>query len=269
VTLPYAMLLGAVAGSTVFLTLPLGRVKHVSERKRSFLVMVSLGVLLFLIGELIGGASEPIEEALADSSTAAEESGDVLLLFLLFCVGLAVGLIGIPALESRLRAWSSSEASASEQADVRRLAMMIAAGLGLQNLVEGLAIGQAAAGGLINLAALLIVGFGVQNATEGFSIAGPLMGSRPPRRFLAMAGAVVAVPTLLGTIVGYRLTSEPLLVFILAMAIGVIVYELGDLYRLGLQPGMKATAMQGLFVGFLLVLASELVFETLRRASET
>ena len=53
---------------------------------------------------------------------------------------------------------------------------MIAAGIGLHNFSEGLAIGQSAAAGEISLALVLIIGFGLHNATEGFGIVGPFAG---------------------------------------------------------------------------------------------
>src|SRR5207248_9057840 len=58
----------------------------------------------------------------------------------------------------------------------RRLAVLIAAGIGLHNFAEGLAIGQSAAKGEVNLALVLIIGFGLHNATEGFGIVAPLCG---------------------------------------------------------------------------------------------
>jgi ZIP family zinc transporter len=56
---------------------------------------------------------------------------------------------------------------------------MIAAGIGLHNFADGLAIGNSAAAGDITLALMLIIGFGLHNATEGFGIGAPLTGDRP------------------------------------------------------------------------------------------
>ena len=64
----------------------------------------------------------------------------------------------------------------------KRLALLIAIGIGAHNFGEGLAIGQAAAASQISLAVTLIIGFGLHNATEGFGICGPMSGEGTRRR---------------------------------------------------------------------------------------
>jgi len=75
-----------------------------------------------------------------------------------------------------------------------RLGMVIATGIGLHNFSEGLAIGQAASSGALELATLLIIGFGLHNATEGFGIVGSpaAAGVRPSWGWLGLAGLIVA-----------------------------------------------------------------------------
>ena len=67
-----------------------------------------------------------------------------------------------------------SARGSSRSRPARRLALLIATGIGLHNFGEGLAIGQSAAAGEISLALVLIIGFGLHNATEGFGIVGPM-----------------------------------------------------------------------------------------------
>src|SRR6202035_4379985 len=83
----------------------------------------------------------------------------------------------------------------------RRLALMIAIGIGLHNFGEGLAIGASAARGAIGLATLLVIGFALHNATEGFGIVAPLAGEagRPSWRFLLLMGLIGGGPTFMGT----------------------------------------------------------------------
>jgi len=90
---------------------------------------------------------------------------------------------------------SMAEATVS-RSETRSLAlrtgMAIAAGIGLHNFSEGLAIGQAASGGELTLAVLLIVAFALCNTTEGFGIVGPLAAAevRASWGWLGLAGLI-------------------------------------------------------------------------------
>src|SRR6185312_7566210 len=115
----------------------------------------------------------------------------------------------------------------------KRVALAIAVGIGLHNFAEGLAIGSSAQAGAISLAVLLIVGFGVHNATEGFGIAGPLAGQPVSWGFLGLSGLIAGGPTFLGTLVGYRFTSQTISILFLALASGAIMYVIGELFAVG------------------------------------
>ena len=116
-----------------------------------------------------------------------------------------------------------------------RTGMAIAAGIGLHNFSEGLAIGQAATGGELTLAVLLIVGFALHNSSEGFGIVGPLAaaGVRASWGWLGLAGLIGGGPTLLGTIVGSSFSSSYLYVGCLARAGGALLYVIGELPVVG------------------------------------
>src|SRR6185436_8168189 len=118
------------------------------------------------------------------------------------------------------RGWVASLSAA------RRLALLIAVGIGLHNFGEGLAIGQSAAAGEIALAVTLIVGFGLHNATEGFGIVGPLGAEAelPSWGFLALLGLIAGGPTFVGTVVGQAWVSDALSVLFLSLAGGSILY---------------------------------------------
>jgi zinc transporter, ZIP family len=88
--------------------------------------------------------------------------------------------------------------------------MTIAAAIGLHNFAEGLAIGVSANASDIGLATVLIIGFALHNATEGFGIVGPLGEVRPSWKWLGVAGLVGGAPTLLGAMLGYSVSFEPL-----------------------------------------------------------
>jgi ZIP family zinc transporter len=253
-----AVLLGAIAGFTIYLGLPMGRIERVSDKTRSFLTMTSAGILIFLLFDVFSHIKEPIGNAVTAAVAGQVPAADVFWLLAIFVIGLAVGLLSLVAVESRFMRASKEAGQALTPA---RLAMMIAAGLGLHNFSEGLAIGQSAGQGQIAFATLLIVGFGLHNATEGFGIVGPLAGTKPSWGFLGLAGLIGGGPTFLGTMVGYSFVSQPLSILFLALAAGAILYVIGELFHSARRPGLKQIAMWGLLVGFLLAYGTELVLE--------
>lgn len=252
------VILGAIAGFTIYVGLPIGRIERISDRVRAFLTMTSVGILIFLLFDILSNIEEPIEEVLKDVLAGKAAVGNFASLVTIFVVGLSVGLLGLVAFESRfMRAHNESGSTLSPA----RLAMMIATGLGLHNFSEGLAIGQSAAGGQIALAGLLIIGFSLHNATEGFGIVGPLAGARPSWSFLALAGMVGGGPSFLGTIVGYSFVSKPLSILFLSLAVGAILFVIGELYHVARRPGAKSAAMAGLLVGFFLAYGTDLLLK--------
>ncbi|MBI1802431.1 MAG: ZIP family metal transporter [Chloroflexi bacterium] len=252
------VLLGAIAGFTIYLGLPIGRLRRVSQKAASFLTMTSAGILIFLLFDIVSHIKEPIEDTLKDVLAGKAEAVEFWWLAAIFAFGLAVGLLGLVAFESRFMRATPGSARPLTPA---RLAMMIAIGLGLHNFSEGLAIGQSAGQGQIALASLLIVGFGLHNATEGFGIVGPLAGAQPSWAFLGLAGLIGGGPTFLGTIIGYTFTSQPLSILFLALAAGAILYVISELYHVARRSGTKHIEMSGLLVGFLLAYGTELILE--------
>jgi zinc transporter, ZIP family len=252
VSFEQTVVLGAIAGFTVFLGLPLGRVRGVSERLRVFLTMLSVGILAFLLIDIFQHAIEPVEVALAAARAGTVPPADFVWLAGALVIGLTVGLVGLAVFEARFM-------NTGQPLTPAEVALVIATGLGLHNFAEGLAIGQSAVRGEMALAALLIVGFGLHNVTEGFGIVGPLANTRPSWRFLILAGLIAGGPTFLGTIVGYRFASALLAVLFLALAGGSILYVIGELFNAGRRPGLKTVAMTGVAAGFLLALGTELL----------
>jgi ZIP family zinc transporter len=265
---PQTILLGAIAGLTIFLGLPIGRVKTADRSLRCFLNGISAGILVFLLFDILEHAVEPVEEAVQerDWSHMAAVGG-------LLVVGFGLGLLGLLYLGRRWRRGSSRTIRASLgpgamavaeaerlRSNALRVAMSIAAGIGLHNFSEGLAIGQAASSNKVSLAVLLVIGFSLHNATEGFGIVGPLAaaGERASWGWLALAGLVGGGPTFVGTIVGTTFTSELLFVGCLALAAGAILYVVDELLAAGRRMSWDVT-LWGLFIGFVIALATELV----------
>ena len=259
-------LLGGIAGFTIFLGLPMGRVRRLTTSARALLNSIAAGILLFLFIEIMSHGIGPVEDALKQ---ATDHGGSWLhfgwlatLFILLFAAG-ALTLVYYDAwLKRRAPDTAKFGPGAATIGEVRpalihrltepkRLALFIAIGIGLHNFSEGLAIGQSAAQDKISLALLLIVGFGLHNATEGFGIVAPLAGedNRPSWRFLAVLGLIGGGPTLVGTLVGQSFVNSTLDMAFLALAGGSILYVIAQLFHVADKIGRKDLMMWGLVIG--------------------
>jgi ZIP family zinc transporter len=269
-------ILGAVAGFTIFLGLPVARIRALSPRWRGFLSVVSAGILLFIFWDVLDAAHAILESSLRAAQDSGSWSAFAVRLAMVIG-GLAVGALGLGWLEGKIMhrpppppiAGGSAEARVLEgtrdAADAERkraalsLGMMIALAIGLHNFSEGLAIGVSARAGAIGLAGTLILGFALHNATEGFGIVGPLGDVRPSWGWLGLAGLIGGGPTFLGTIVGYHVTSEPLEIAFYALAAGAILYVVGQIWGSASRRFSTQFVLTGLVVGFMLGLLSDLI----------
>jgi len=245
--------LGAIAGATIFIGLPIGRLRGVSRAVQGMLNAIATGVLLFLLWDILSHAAAPIE-----TSLVALRRGDARFvgLVLVFAAGLALGLLGLVYFNARLFGRTKNAPPAAP----RTLAMMIATGLGLHNLSEGLAIGQSAATGAVAFALILVIGFALHNVTEGFGIAAPLASdtSVPSWSFLLVAGLIGGAPTFLGTVIGYVFTSTYIYVLFLALAAGALLYVVNEMFHIGRRLNSPAAMGWGILLGFLLAYATDL-----------
>src|SRR5256886_7805599 len=205
------LLLGLLAGLTIFIGLPMGRLHDVGQTFKAFLSATATGILLFLFWDVLKQAIDPVEAALNASNW-----GRFSWLSALAFGGFAAGLLSLVYYDSwmearrRRRFLRPGAASATELrrshftglTPARWLALFIAMGIGLHNFSEGLAIGQSAAQDQLSLAYVLVIGVGLHNATEGFGIVAPLAGDADPPswRFLGLLGVSGGLPTLLGTV---------------------------------------------------------------------
>lgn len=246
--------LGFFAGVTIFLGFPVARIKSVSTRTKALLNAISTGILIFLLVEIAGHLLEGIEELIERAAAGQPGMGEALLQGGLFATGFAVGLLGLVFFERRYLGFAKDIPQAKRS---RRVAMMIALGLGLHNFSEGLAIGQGYASGALQLAWLLAIGFALHNATEGFGIAAPLSGERASWGFLFRAGLLAGGPTALGALFGGWWVNKAVEVFCLALAAGTILYVVGELLHLGRQLKEEWVVAVGLLTGFFIAVVTD------------
>jgi ZIP family zinc transporter len=279
------LLLGSIAGFTIFLGLPLAVLRNLSPKKKGFLNAFAIGILVFLVIDVFSHAWESTSTAAADAFAGKAPVGSALLDLLAMFGGLAIGLLGLvwyeskymnkPTKQRQQRRLSSPSSQASvdesiiagnggvgrgeyqqqhllqQEVTAYRLAMMIAIGIGAHNFSEGLAIGQSYVSGAIGLAILLIIGFGAHNTTEGFGIAGPLTGlvKKPRIRFLILTGLIGGGPTFVGTILGSLWNSSIAYVLFLSIAAGALIYVSLLMYGSGRKQTTNSILMVGIFAG--------------------
>jgi ZIP family zinc transporter len=273
------VVLGALAGLTIFLGLPFARLDLLGTRSRIALAMFSVGVLAFLFVDVMEHGFSIVESAVEGFKDGDGSLGRAVGLAFLLGAGFAAGTAGLAALEARMRpgkgglppiAGGSPELTVDDaiamereataaRARALRTGMTIAAAIGLHNFAEGLAIGVSASTGEISLATVLIIGFALHNATEGFGIVGPLGSVRPTWGWLALAGLVGGGPTFLGSIVGYNVTSEPLELAFYAVSGGAILYVIGEVWTAMRRYGHRELGLWLLAVGFFVGIATDLI----------
>lgn len=277
-SLTATLLLGFIAGATILLGLPMGRMRRPAPSLRLLLNATAVGVLLFLVWDVLSAAWEPIDAALASVHDGNGGLGTAIGYGLIFVGGLAVGLVSLVFYER----WMASQVPAkpaeglrptgpgamtigevqpprgiASWSAARRLSLLIAVGIGLHNFAEGLAIGQSAASGEIALALMLVIGFGLHNATEGFGIVAPLAADldgegqvrRPSWPFLLALGAIGGGPTFVGTLIGHGFTSEPLSVAFLTLAAGSLIYVITQLISVAARARRTDLLAYGILLG--------------------
>jgi zinc transporter, ZIP family len=265
--------LGAIAGGTIFLGLPVARARGLSKNTRCLLNAIAIGILLFLFWDILTHAVEPVESALTKAHAGDGTWGRFASLAFVMAAGTTAGLIPLAYYDrwmARSRRKGPGAMAVNEVPSARagllsdpvyRLALLIATGIGLHNFSEGLAIGQSAKGGEIALAVLLVVGFALHNATEGFGITAPFAtgGIRPSWAVLALLGVIGGGPTFIGTIIGQSFTNDAVSVLFLGLAAGSILFVVIELIGVANKLGSKHVLYWGLMIGLVAGFATDFV----------
>jgi len=216
--------------------------RRVRERGFHFFLSLTAGLLLFL-------GLDALAEALESLGRIPGVFNGVGIILL----GLAAGLLGLLAVGRH----TADRGEGSEGARRLSLAYRIAAGIGLHNLGEGLAIGAAYALGNVALGAFLIVGFTIHNTTEGFGVVAPVARHGVAWRHLALMGLLAGAPTILGTWIGGFTYSPAWAVLFLALGAGAVFQVVSELARLLARDAGEGvgglTNVAGLLLGLLIM----------------
>ncbi len=223
--------------------------RQLGRRWMTFLLAITAGLLVFL-------GIDTLTEALEQAQLVP---GPIQ----------GIGLVGIGAVATffLLDAISKRRTTIgkSEASQRLSLAYMIATGIGLHNLGEGLAIGAAFNVGEISLGAFLVVGFILQNITEGLGIIAPVLRDRPGIRQLALMGLVGGGPAILGAWIGGFVPSATLAVVFLAVGTGAVfevVYEIAKLlHKDTTREPMPLTVFSGIVAGMMLLWVTGLMIK--------
>jgi zinc transporter, ZIP family len=143
-----------------------------------------------------------------------------------------------------------------------RLALLVAVGIGLHNLGEGLLIGTAYTTGALALGTFLVVGFALHNATEGLAIVAPIAHERPSRRRLAALGLLAGAPAALGAWIGAAAPTPGVAAFLFGVGAGAIVQVIAQLVpsiRDGAGRTLHPAAVGGVLGGMALMFATGLL----------
>jgi ZIP family zinc transporter len=215
--------------------------RGLDRRWVDFFLSLTIGLLVFLGVEALAEALE----------TAARVPGAF--------HGLGLVLLGALGTMLALAALGRTRGGARGEQSPLFVAGLIALGVGLHNLGEGLAIGSAYAAGEIALGGFLVIGFLIHNTTEGLGIVSPLTESRPGLGQLALLGALAGVPTVLGAWIGGLAYSPTWTTLFLAVGAGAIAQVVYELWRLigrrqagGLAAPLNATGILAGLVGMYL-----------------
>jgi ZIP family zinc transporter len=252
VTFVETVLLAAIAGLTIFLGLPVGRLRNLSPQTQALFTTGAAGVILFLIWDILAQAVEPVETSLEAATSGVVPAGDFVINVVAFGGSIAVGLLSLVWFGSQVRRRRTEGMTAHD------IAIGTALGLGLHNFSEGLAIGQSAATGATAFALILVAGFALHNATEGFGIAAPLTtGPQPTWRFLVLLGLIGGGPTFLGGVVGYTFVSPLLSILFLGVAAGALIYVFNEMMATSRKFAQPVAANLALLVGLLVAFGTD------------
>jgi zinc transporter ZupT len=220
-------------------------VRAIGRRWIDFFLSLTMGLLVFLGADALGEAME------TSGLVAGAFQGPALVL---------LGVVATPLILAALGRWRGG---VRHERSALQVATLIAIGIGLHNLGEGLAIGASYATGEIALGTFLVIGFLLHNTTEGLGIVTPLADQRPGAGSLLLLGALAGLPTILGAWIGGFTYSPALTTIFFSVGVGAIITVVYELYKLfSRRAGAGLTAplnTAGFLVGLLIMYGTGLM----------
>src|SRR3989344_5103372 len=186
--------------------------RMLKERWYSFLLALTVGLLIFLGFDALAESFDLLEAI----PSAYNGIGIIL-------IGFTLSILTLSAISYKSEHHRQIK---GEHFQALIFGYLIALGVGLHNLGEGLAIGSAYAVGEIALGSLLVIGFMIHNVTEGVAIVAPLTRFvRQVGNFyfhLIIMGLLAGAPTIIGAVIGGFAYSPALAVLFLSIGAGAI-----------------------------------------------
>ncbi len=214
------------------------------------------GIMALTVGLLVFLAIDATLEGFELAGEGSQAFGGAALVL----VGAVVAFL----LLTGVSAWLQQRRAAARAAGASggHLALLVATGIGLHNLGEGVAIGSAYSAGALALGAFLVVGFALHNTTEGLAIVAPVAHLRPSLRRLALLGLIAGAPAVLGAWIGAAAFNASLAAFLFGFGAGAIVQvivQLAPTLRDGEGRTLHPVAVTGLLAGLALMFATGLL----------
>jgi zinc transporter ZupT len=228
-------------------------VRRIDPRFVRFVLALTLGLLAFL-------GIEALLEGTEIASTGSEAFGGAALVWL----GAVAAYLALAGVDGWLRGRREQVDHGSGGTAAWQLALLVAIGIGLHNLGEGLAIGSAYAVGSLALGTALVVGFALHNTTEGLAIVAPVAegGRSPAFRRLALLGLVAGAPAILGAFIGASAFDPSLAAFMFGLGAGAIaqvVVQIAPSVRDSAGRLLHPLAVGGLLTGLSLMYVTGLL----------
>jgi zinc transporter ZupT len=222
--------------------------RQLSRGKYMFFISLTAGLLLFL------GIDAVVEANEISAETVAGSVGGAVLIATVTVVSFLALLYASERLVERKSAKTAIVGASS-------VALMIAVGIGLHNLGEGLAIGGAMVAGEVALSTFLIVGFTLHNTTEGLAIVAPVSREKPRIAFLALLGFIAGAPAIAGAWIGGFIASPIASVVFLAIGAGAVFQVVYAIFKFagGKEKFLSGPVVGGIAAGMLLMYLTSLL----------